>query len=140
MRILNKGRHALTAMLYLSAQYNRDRLVTLRELEQCHNISLSYLEQLFSSLRKQGLVTGIRGPGGGYRLGRPPMEITIIDVLGAVDPGLRRQGATQTKAADTCPLTSELWTDLSTQIMTFLSTTSLAEIVERHRESTLSIH
>ena len=85
MRLSNKGRHALTAMLYLTAHYQRDRLVTLRELEQCQTVSLSYLEQLFSSLRKQGLVTGIRGPGGGYRLGRPPMDITIIDVLGAVD-------------------------------------------------------
>ncbi len=140
MRILNKGRHALTAMLYLTAQYNRDRLVTLKELEQCHTISLSYLEQLFSSLSKQGLVTGIRGPGGGYRLRRPPVEITIIDVLGAVDPGLRGQEATQSKTSDTYPLISELWTDLSSQIMTFLSTTSLAEIVERHKESALTIH
>ena len=140
MRILNKGRHALTAMLYLTAQYNRDRLVTLKELEQCHTISLSYLEQLFSSLSQQGLVTGIRGPGGGYRLRRPPVEITIIDVLGAVDPGLRGREAIQSKTSETYPLISELWTDLSSQIMTFLSTTSLAEIVERHKESALTIH
>ncbi len=140
MRLSNKGRHALTAMLYLTAHHKHGRLVTLRELEQCQTVSLSYLEQLFSSLRKQGLVTGIRGPGGGYRLGRPPMEITVIDVLGAVDPRLGGKEVTQSTVSDKYPLISELWADLSSQIIAFLSRISLAEIVERHNENELAIH
>jgi Rrf2 family transcriptional regulator, iron-sulfur cluster assembly transcription factor len=71
MKLSTKGRYAVTAMMDL-AIHDKIGPVTLADISQCQGISLSYLEQLFAKLRKQGLVEGVRGPGGGYRLARPP--------------------------------------------------------------------
>jgi len=84
MRLSTKGRYAVTAMMHL-AIHDRYGPVTLAEISQCQGISLSYLEQLFAKLRKQSLVEGVRGPGGGYRLARFPDQITVADIISAVD-------------------------------------------------------
>ena len=75
MRLSTKGRYAVTAMMDI-ALHQRVGPVTLADISQCQGISLSYLEQLFAKLRKGGLVEGVRGPGGGYRLARPADQIS----------------------------------------------------------------
>jgi Rrf2 family iron-sulfur cluster assembly transcriptional regulator len=84
MKLTTKGRYAVTAMLDLAINHNQGP-ITLADISQRQGISLSYLEQLFSRLRRQGLVDSTRGPGGGYRLSRNADEIAIADVISAVD-------------------------------------------------------
>ena len=84
MRLSTKGRYSVTAMLDL-AIHDKAGPVTLADISQCQGISLSYLEQLFARLRKSGLVKGVRGPGGGYRLARPASEISIAEIICSVD-------------------------------------------------------
>ena len=87
MRLSTKGRYAVTAMMDI-ALHEKQGPVTLAEISQCQGISLSYLEQLFSKLRKHGLVTGVRGPGGGYRLAKTADKISIADIIQSVDEKL----------------------------------------------------
>jgi len=82
MRLSTKGRYSVTAMLDL-AIHDRAGPVTLADISQCQGISLSYLEQLFAKLRSDGLVKGVRGPGGGYRLAKPASEISIASIISA---------------------------------------------------------
>jgi Rrf2 family iron-sulfur cluster assembly transcriptional regulator len=134
MKLSTKGRYAVTAMMDIAIH---DRLgpVTLAEISQCQGISLSYLEQLFAKLRKKGLVEGVRGPGGGYRLARPAADVTVADIIDAVDERVdaTRCGGRQDCQEGQCCLTHELWTDLSDQIAAFLDTITLAQFVERPR-------
>ena len=84
MRLSTKGRYAVTAMMDI-ALHQKVGPVTLADISQCQGISLSYLEQLFAKLRKGGLVKGVRGPGGGYRLARPADQISVADIIQSVD-------------------------------------------------------
>lgn len=132
MKLSTKGRYAVTAMMDL-ALHDRFGPVTLAEISQCQGISLSYLEQLFAKLRKKGLVEGVRGPGGGYRLARPAADVTVADIVSAVDEKVdttRCSGHRNCQEGKRC-LTHELWTELSKQIFTFLSGITLAQFVER---------
>ncbi|MBZ4193366.1 MAG: Rrf2 family transcriptional regulator [Candidatus Contendobacter sp.] len=132
MKLSAKGRYAVTAMMHLAIH---DRLgpVTLFEISQCQGISLSYLEQLFAKLRKHDLVEGVRGPGGGYRLALPPDQVTIANIVSAVD---ERLDATRCAGRENCQegrpcLTHELWTELSGQIFNFLEGITLAQFLKR---------
>ena len=87
MRLTTKGRFAVTAMVDLAKHQDKGP-VALATIAERQDISLSYLEQLFSRLRREGLVSSVRGPGGGYRLGRPMDEITIAEIVEAVDEPL----------------------------------------------------
>lgn len=132
MRLSTKGRYAVTAMMDL-AIHDKFGPVTLAEISQCQGISLSYLEQLFAKLRRHGLVEGMRGPGGGYRLARSAEQITIADIISAVDEKLdatRCAGRKNCQEGRRC-LTHELWSDLSRQIFSFLEGITLAQFVER---------
>lgn len=132
MRLSTKGRYAVTAMMDL-AIHDRFGPVTLAEISRCQGISLSYLEQLFARLRRHGLVEGVRGPGGGYRLARSADRITVADIISAVDEKLdgTRCGDRQNCQEGRRCLTHELWSDLSQQIFTFLESITLAQFVER---------
>ena len=132
MRLTTKGRYAVTAMLDLALHY-QDGPITLADISQRQGISLSYLEQLFSKLRKQGLVDSTRGPGGGYRLSRGADQIAVADVITAVDEKVEttRCGGLSNCQDDQQCLTHELWTELSHQIHEFLMGISLADLVER---------
>ncbi|MBT8112379.1 MAG: Rrf2 family transcriptional regulator, partial [Gammaproteobacteria bacterium] len=90
MKLSTKARHAITAMMDLAINDNY-KPVTLADISQCQGISLSYLEQLFAKLRKSGLVVGVRGPGGGYRLSRSPNEISVAQVLSSIDENVQPQ-------------------------------------------------
>ncbi len=130
MRLTTKGRYAVTAMLDVTihAAYGP---VSLADISERQGISLSYLEQLFSKLRKHGLVTSIRGPGGGYRLGKCSAEIAVADVITAVNESVdatKCQGKGNCQGGEQC-LTHSLWEQLSDRITTFLDGISLEELM-----------
>lgn len=132
MRLTTKGRYAVTAMLDLAIHY-KNGPITLADISKRQGISLSYLEQLFSRLRKNGLVDSARGPGGGYRLSRNASEICVADVVTAVDEkvdAMRCDGKGNCQDNGPC-LTHELWCDLSDQILNFLKGIDLEQLVER---------
>tara|TARA_R110002072_G_scaffold170552_2_gene324261 strand:+ start:209067 stop:209540 length:474 start_codon:yes stop_codon:yes gene_type:complete len=133
MRLTTKGRYAVTAMLDLAIHADREP-VTLSDISVRQDISLSYLEQLFARLRRRELVRSVRGPGGGYRLGRDTCQIAIVDIIDAVDESVdatRCQGQGNCQQGDIC-LTHHLWEDLSQQIHGFLKGISLADLMARH--------
>jgi len=132
MRLSTKGRYAVTAMMDI-ALHEKQGPVTLAEISQCQGISLSYLEQLFSKLRKQGLVKGVRGPGGGYTLARPSGEISVADIIQSVDEKLdmtKCGGKGNCSNGEKC-LTHQLWFDLSCNLYKFLSGIKLDQYVNR---------
>jgi len=133
MRLTTKGRYAVTAMLDLALHYDNGP-ITLADISQRQGISLSYLEQLFSKLRKNELVDSTRGPGGGYRLSRNADEIAVAQVITAVDEKVestRCGGLSNCHDGNPC-LTHDLWTELSEQIHGFLMSISLGELVEKN--------
>lgn len=134
MRLTTKGRFAVTAMidLALNAQNNAVKLNSISERQQ---ISLSYLEQLFSKLRRAGLVESIRGPGGGYILGRDAGEINIAQIIAAAEDEL---DATLCKGKANCQsgapcLTHNLWENLNHTINTYLSSVTLAGLLTQQQ-------
>ena len=132
MRLTTKGRYAVTAMLDL-ALHATESPVPLADISRRQGISLSYLEQLFSRLRRQGLVRSARGPGGGYRLAHVASDIAVVDVINAIDENLdvsRCGGKGDCQDGEPC-LTHELWCDLSTQIHDFLAGIDLQQLVDR---------
>ena len=132
MRLTTKGRYAVTAMLDL-ALHEELGPVSLADISRRQGISLSYLEQLFLRLRKQGLIASARGPGGGYRLQLPGANISIADVIRAVDEQVdaTRCGGHQNCQGDERCLTHDLWEDLSMNIKDFLGAISLSDLVQR---------
>ena len=130
MRLTSKGRYAVTALLDV-ALHNELGPVPLADISERQGISLSYLEQLFSKLRKQGLVASVRGPGGGYRLGRAADAISISQIISAVNESVE---ATRCHGDEGCQggvrcLTHSLWRDLSGRISSFLDEITLGELV-----------
>jgi Rrf2 family transcriptional regulator, iron-sulfur cluster assembly transcription factor len=140
MRLSTKGRYAVMAMADLAGhapdQNNTIKPVALADIAERQDISLSYLEQLFAKLRRGGLVTSVRGPGGGYRLSRPSADLRIADIIVAVDEPIAatrcKTGSAQgcTKTGARC-VTHDLWEELGQQIHVFLSSVSLADVVEK---------
>jgi len=136
MRLSTKGRYAVTAMLDLALN-GENGPVTLSDISENQGISLSYLEQLFASLRAKSLVRGVRGPGGGYFLGREATEISIANIICAVDEWVeftRCRGKEDCRGGYRCQ-THSLWDDLSRQIYEFLEDISLADLVQQGKES-----
>ncbi len=132
MRLTTKGRYAVTAMLDLSIHASKGP-VSLADISKRQEISLSYLEQLFSKLRKSELVASVRGPGGGYQLSRALDSIFIAQIVDAVNESIdvtNCNGKGNCNNGEIC-LTHHLWEDLSVQIHKFLSGISLADLVAR---------
>ncbi len=132
MRLTTKGRYAVTAMLDL-ALHACEGPVSLADISKRQGISLSYLEQLFSKLRKGDLVSSVRGPGGGYRLSREESSICIADVVDAVNEST---DATLCKEKGDCQngemcLTHHLWSDLSERIHSFLTDITLHDLMKK---------
>ena len=140
MRLTTKGRYAVTAMLDL-ALHQHTGPISLADISSRQDISLSYLEQLFSKLRKRELVNSVRGPGGGYKLALPEAEVFVADIINAVDESIDAtncQGKGDCHDGLTC-LTHHLWSELSTQIHDFLKGISLASLIENKEIKTISI-
>ncbi|HCB1497995.1 Fe-S cluster assembly transcriptional regulator IscR [Klebsiella sp. RHBSTW-00484] len=130
MRLTSKGRYAVTAMLDVALN-SESGPVPLADISERQGISLSYLEQLFSRLRKNGLVSSVRGPGGGYLLGKEAGSIAVGEVISAVDESVdatRCQGKGGCQGGDKC-LTHALWRDLSERLTSFLNNITLGELV-----------
>lgn len=139
MRLTTKGRYAVTAMLDL-ALHSGNAPVSLSDISQRQNISLSYLEQLFAKLRKKSLVSSVRGPGGGYRLSRGNDTIYVAEIVDAVNESVDAtgcKGRSDCQSGTTC-LTHHLWCDLSDQIHEFLNQISLAQLVARQDVKSIS--
>ena len=135
MRLTTKGRFAVTAMIDLALN-SGEGPVTLAAISERQKISLSYLEQLFGKLRRYGLVESVRGPGGGYCLARQDADITIADVVRAVDEMLDATqcgGLQNCRQAQRC-MTHELWSTLNDRIYEFLSSVTLADEVKKQRQ------
>jgi len=132
MRLSTKGRYAVTAMLDL-ALHGEEAPMTLASISSNQGISLSYLEQLFAALRAKKLVRGVRGPGGGYFLDKPTKDISIAQIICAVDEWVeftRCGGKEDCHSGEKC-MTHALWDDLSGEIFEFLNGISLADLVTR---------
>ncbi|MDK4679875.1 Fe-S cluster assembly transcription factor [Kingella negevensis] len=141
MRLTTKGRFAVTAMidLAMNAQYNAVKLNAISERQK---ISLSYLEQLFSKLRRAGLVESIRGPGGGYILGKPADQINIAQIITAAEDKL---DATLCNRKANCHggapcITHGLWENLNQTIDNYLSNITLASLLEQENQNKNSEH
>lgn len=140
MKLTSKGRYAVTAMLDV-ALHGQQGPVSLADISDRQDISLSYLEQLFAKLRKQKLVESIRGPGGGYRLGKPAANIAVGEVIAAVNESVdatKCSGKADCRGGEQC-LTHNLWEDLSSRITHFLNSITLGELVAQ-RQHTQSSH
>lgn len=134
MRLTTKGRFAVTAMIDLALRQTHGP-VTLSGISQRQNISLSYLEQLFGKLRRFNIVESTRGPGGGYKLARPGDEITVADIIVAVDEPL---DATQCGGKGHCHgqdaqhsqcMTHDLWSNLNAKMVEYLESVTLHNLV-----------
>lgn len=139
MRLTTKGRYAVTAMLDLAIRAN-DKPVNLADISERQGISLSYLEQLFAKLRREDLVTSVRGPGGGYQLSRDANQIFVAQIIDAVNENVDAtscQGKGDCHDGEQC-LTHVLWDDLSEQIHQFLQSISLGSLVARHEVRAVS--
>jgi Rrf2 family iron-sulfur cluster assembly transcriptional regulator len=142
MKLSTKGRYAVTALADIALNGAPDGApngaagpVTLADISARQGISLAYLEQLFVKLRRRGLVASVRGPGGGYRLVRPPEETRISDIMAAVDERLNAMGCEGKGEGEHCGgtqeacLTHALWEQLSAHVHVFLSQTTIADVI-----------
>src|SRR3979490_1993241 len=134
MRLTTKGRFAVTAMIDL-AMNNASGPVTLADISERQKISLSYLEQLFGKLRRRSLVTSVRGPGGGYNLANPTDQVSVADIIVAVDEPI---DATQCGGKENCKddrrcMTHELRASVTRHMFSFLHSVSLEQLV-RHQD------
>ncbi len=135
MRLTTKGRFAVTAMLDLALN-DRGGPVTLSGISKRQSISLSYLEQLFGKLRRHALVESVRGPGGGYCLARGPEDLSVADIIRAVDEPL---DATQCGGKENCNegetrcMTHELWARLNAKMYEYLSSVKLSDLVAEQK-------
>ena len=135
MRLTTKGRFAVTALLDV-ALAEGDSPVSLSAVAERQEISLSYLEQLFGKLRRFGLVNSVRGPGGGYTLARPMSEITVADIVVAVDEPMdarQCEGKEDCNGGQKC-MTHHLWMDLNRKMFNYLSSVSLADLVREQNQ------
>jgi len=140
MRLTTKGRFAVTAMIDV-AMHGSTGPVTLAAVSGRQRISLSYLEQLFGKLRRSGLVESVRGPGGGYNLAKPQDQVSVADIIVAVDEPI---DATQCKGLENCHddrrcMTHDLWTSLNEHIFSFLSGVTLAQLVKQQQPSDVAV-
>ena len=137
MRLTTKGRFAVTAMIDL-AMNDSQGPVTLAEISERQRISLSYLEQLFGKLRRRALVSSVRGPGGGYTLARKAEELSVADIIRAVDEPI---DATQCGGKENCHedrkcLTHDLWASLNDKIFEYLNGVTLGQLMIKAKAQT----
>lgn len=137
MRLTTKGRFAVTAMVDLATR-GGNAPVTLAGISERQNISLSYLEQLFGKLRRHNIVESVRGPGGGYYLARPGAQISIADIIAAVDEAMDAtncEGKGDCQEGKPCS-THSLWFGLNEVLHTYLKGVTLQQLVDQHNQDT----
>ena len=140
MRLTTKGRYAVTAMLDIALRRQQGP-VSVMDIAERQGISAAYLEQLFSKLKKHGLLSSVRGPGGGYQLDGELTGISVSMIISAVGDGVdatRCHGSADCQEGVMC-LTHDLWEELSEEIDGFLTRISLADLVERREVQHVAI-
>ncbi|SNT69469.1 MULTISPECIES: Rrf2 family transcriptional regulator [unclassified Psychrobacter] len=141
MRLTTRGRYAVTALLDLAIQTSQQEgAVSLSDIANRQSISISYLEQLFSKLRKRGLVTSIRGAAGGYHLAKPLDEIDVMSIISAVDESvdaMQCEGRGDCQGGTMC-LTHDLWCALSNHIEQYLNNITLAQLLNMKNVQSVS--
>jgi Rrf2 family iron-sulfur cluster assembly transcriptional regulator len=128
MKISRKARFAVSAMIRLALR-GENGTKTLSDLSADQGISLSYLEQLFAQLRRQGIVVGVRGPGGGYRLAKGIEDIDVASIMTAVDDQAYTPPAANSTESDDLRPTDRMWDDLSGQLHDYLGTITLGDVL-----------
>lgn len=136
MRLTSKGRYAVMAMADLALHGGGERAVPLQEVARRQEISLSYLEQLFARMRRAGLVSGVRGPGGGYRLARAAAQVTVAEIIDAVDEPIKATRCEEGSGKSCLGRTGRciahgLWQEMGDRIQVFLASVSLADVLEQ---------
>lgn len=144
LKLSTKGRYAVMAMVDLATQSD-GRPVTLADVAERQEISLSYLEQLFGKLRRYGLVKSVRGPGGGYLLSRISDDVRVADIIMAVDEPLKvtrcKHGSPEgCKSNKSRCLTHDLWEELGNHIYLYLSAISLGDVVHKRVSGRRILH
>lgn len=134
MRLTSKGRYAVMAMADLALHGGEDRAVPLQEVARRQEISLSYLEQLFARMRRAGLVAGVRGPGGGYRLAKSAAKTTVADIIAAVNEPIKATRCKEGSAKGCLGKTGRciahgLWQEMGERIHMFMASVSLADVL-----------
>jgi Rrf2 family iron-sulfur cluster assembly transcriptional regulator len=134
MRLTTKGRFAVTAMVDLAMRHGGGP-VTLAEISRRQKISLSYLEQLFGKLRRRALVDSVRGPGGGYCLAKDMAQVSVSEIIVAVDEPI---DATQCGGKENCHddqkcITHDLWANLNQRIFDYLGSVTLKNLVDEQK-------
>jgi len=134
MRLTTKGRFAVTAMLDLALNADRGP-VSLAGISARQKISLSYLEQLFGKLRRRNIVESVRGPGGGYNLARDAAEVSVADIVRAVEEPI---DSTQCGGRENCHdnhrcMTHDLWAQLNERVFDFLESVTLHDLVQQQK-------
>lgn len=132
MRLTTKCRHAVTALIHLANRTNADTTVSLAEISAIQGVSLSYLEQLFAKMRQAGLVVGTRGPGGGYRLGQEATQISIADIVDAIDDRCRedRLQAFDKSCPDKRNFAQDKWNEFSRDLYLYLAEIPLIRFLD----------
>ncbi|MDZ4692392.1 Rrf2 family transcriptional regulator [Terricaulis sp.] len=136
MRLTSKGRYAVMAMADLALHGGDERAVPLQEVARRQEISLSYLEQLFARMRRAGLVAGVRGPGGGYRLARGSSAITVAEIIASVNEPIKATRCDE-ESKKSCIgrsgrcIAHGLWQEMGDRIQMFLGSVSLADVLEQ---------
>lgn len=144
MRLTSKGRYAVMAMADLALHGGVERAVPLQEVARRQEISLSYLEQLFARMRKAGLVAGVRGPGGGYRLARGSNVITVAEIIAAVNEPIKatrcEEGSMKSCLGRNgrC-IAHGLWQEMGDRIQGFLASVSLADVLEQRFDGSAKV-
>jgi Rrf2 family transcriptional regulator, iron-sulfur cluster assembly transcription factor len=136
MRLTSKGRYAVMAMADVALHGGGERAVPLQEVARRQEISLSYLEQLFARMRRAGLVSGVRGPGGGYRLARGAGETTIAEIIAAVNEPIKATRCDEASSKSCIGRTGRciahgLWQEMGDRIHAFLAAVTLADVLEQ---------
>lgn len=133
MRFSKRSLYAVRAMVRLAAQHE-DRPVSIREISGIEDISLPYLEQLFACLRRSELVKSVRGPGGGYVLSRPAVEISLLQIIESVDETIAPAACTENDAV--CMRSPDcfmypVWSELGEKIREFLVGISVDDLMDK---------
>ncbi len=130
MKLMTKGWVAVPAMVDL-AMHHETGPVTLAEISERQKVSLSYLEQLFCKLRRNALVRSVHGPGGGYHLAKDVGQVSVADIIVAVDD--RRDSETKNGRDGEYCVTPQFWSKLDGQIFDYLATVTLKQLVDEHK-------
>lgn len=140
MKLSTKGRYGLKAMFDIAMIYERQEPISLKHIAEKNHLSEQYLEQIFSVLKKSGLVRSIRGAQGGYMLGRPPTEITVGDIIrvleGPIAPSVCvLEGETDCIERSTCP-TRDVWKQIKDSVDEVIDNITLEDMLVKNQKKT----